>query len=432
MRDFVRGLKKHPKYAQVFEWGKLLTVTGSAQILIQVIGFVSGILVLRLLPAKEYALYTIANTMLGTMTVLADGGIAAGVMAQGGKVWKDRMKLGAVLSTGIELREKFAIGSLVVAVPIMIYLLLHHEASWLMSILIVLSLIPAFFMALSGTLHEIAPKLQQDITPLQKVQVGVNVSRLALLGLTLFVFPWAFIAVLGSGLPQIWANWKLRGVSKGYADWSQKPDPEVKREILVIVKRVLPGTIYYCISGQLTVWIISIFGSTSSLSEIGALGRLSMLFTIFTVMFATLMGPRFARMAYVKTAVVSRFIQLQLALVILTLVLTFLFYAFSGPLLWVLGPRFKGMDLEVLFVAVSGSVTLLSTATNQLLSSRGLIVPPAIFIPIAVAVQVAFAFVLKLDQVIGVLQYGIYTTAIIYIIRLIYFFITIRNDEAYS
>jgi len=432
MANIKQRILLNPKYSKIFEWGKLISVTGLTQIIIQLIGFVSGILVIRLLSVKEYAFYTIANTMLGTMTVLADGGIASGVMAQGGKVWKDRAKLGAVLSTGIDLRHKFAIGSLLIAVPFTIYLLMHHEASWMMSILIVLALIPAFFMTLSGTLHEIAPKLQQDIVPLQKVTVGVSMGRLALLAATLFIFPWAYIAVLGSGLPQLWGNWKIRKVSKGYADWSQSADPVIRKDILAIVKRVLPGSIYYCISGQLTIWIISFLGSTNSLSEIGALGRLSVLFTIFSVMFATLMGPRFARMPYVRKVIVKRFIITQVILVLLGVVLVGLFYIFSNQLLWVLGSRFTGLNKEVLFIAISGSVTLLSVATNQLLSSRGLIVPPVIFIPITIFIQVAFVFVLKLNNIVGVLQYGIYTTLIMYVIRLAYFFITIRKHEAYS
>jgi O-antigen/teichoic acid export membrane protein len=432
MKEFTQRLMANPKYSKIFEWGKLISVTGATQIIIQILGFVSGILVIRLLSVEEYAFYTIANTMLGTMTVLADGGIAAGVMAQGGKVWKSRTELGAVLATGIDLRQKFAVGSLAIAVPLTIYLLIHHNANWLMSVLIVLALIPAFFMTLSGTLHEIAPKLQQDIIPLQKVSLGVNIGRLALTGITLFIFPWAFLAVLASGMPQLWGNWRLRRVSKSYADWSMAPDPLVKQQILGIVKRVLPGSIYYCISGQLTIWIISVAGSTNSLSEIGALGRLSMLFAIFSVMFATLMGPRFARMPYLRKAIIKRFIEIQALLLLLSIILIALFYVFSDPLLWILGARFKGLNNEVLFIAISGSVTLLNVATNQLLSSRGLIVPPIIFIPVAIAVQSVFVFILKLDNVIGVLQYGIYTTAIMYVIRVIYFFITIRKNESYS
>jgi len=163
LKDTLIKLKQHPKYETIISWGKLISITGSAQILIQALGFASGILVIRLLPVEEYALYTLANTMLGTMTILADGGISTGIMSQGAKVWQDKEKLGAVLATGLYLRRKFAVGSLLVATPVLMYLLLHNNASWLTTLLIVGALIPAFFAALSDSLLEIVPKLHQDI-----------------------------------------------------------------------------------------------------------------------------------------------------------------------------------------------------------------------------------------------------------------------------
>jgi hypothetical protein len=96
------------------------------------VGFVCGILIIRLSPVQEYAFYTLANTMLGTMTVLSDGDISTGVMDQGGKVCKDKEKLGVVLATGLDLRRKFAIGSLLVSAPVLLYLLMHNKASCLL------------------------------------------------------------------------------------------------------------------------------------------------------------------------------------------------------------------------------------------------------------------------------------------------------------
>src|SRR5690606_35641018 len=111
----ITALKHKINYSRISEWGKLIAITGSSQILIQALGFISGILVIRVLPVHEYALYTLANTMLGTLTILADGGISTGTMALGGKVWNDRDKLGKVMATGMALRKKFAIGSLLVS-----------------------------------------------------------------------------------------------------------------------------------------------------------------------------------------------------------------------------------------------------------------------------------------------------------------------------
>ena len=163
MKALFHRIYAHPNYTKLVEWGGLILITGSAQILVQAIALISGILVIRQLPANEYALYTLANTMLGTMTILADSGISSGVLAQGSRVWKDQKKLGVVLVTGLELRKKFAIASLVIAIPLLLFLLLHHNASWLMAVLIVVSLIPAFFLALSPWIYNFPVLLLKEI-----------------------------------------------------------------------------------------------------------------------------------------------------------------------------------------------------------------------------------------------------------------------------
>lgn len=86
-------LKAHPKYDNVMQWSKLISITGSSQIAIQIINFVCGIFIIRHLTITEYALYTLAYTMLGSMDVLADGGIVSGVTAEGGKVWQEKVNL---------------------------------------------------------------------------------------------------------------------------------------------------------------------------------------------------------------------------------------------------------------------------------------------------------------------------------------------------
>ncbi|WP_254448502.1 polysaccharide biosynthesis protein [Spirosoma rhododendri] len=223
MKETISRLRTNPAYARLMGMARLASVTGLAQISVQAISFFSGILVIRMLSTQEYAMYTLTNTMLGTMLLLADGGISTGVMAQGGRVWQDRARLGSVLATGMELRRKFAVGSLLLALPVLIYLLRHHEASWLTAVLLVLALVPAFFTSLSGALLEIVPKLRQEIIPMQRIQVGTYLGRLALLLVSIFVFPFAGIAVLAAGLPQIWANQRLKVLSDQFADTSQAP-----------------------------------------------------------------------------------------------------------------------------------------------------------------------------------------------------------------
>jgi hypothetical protein len=74
--------------------------------LVQLIGFAAGILLVRQLDQHEYALFTIANTMQGTINVLADIGISIGLISIGGRVWQDRNRFGELISTGLKLRRK--------------------------------------------------------------------------------------------------------------------------------------------------------------------------------------------------------------------------------------------------------------------------------------------------------------------------------------
>lgn len=417
----------HTNISKIKHWGKLVAITGSSQMIIQAIGFFSGIIVLRLLSVQEYAFYTLANTMLGTMTVLADGGIAAGAMSQGGKVWKDREKLGTVIVTGLKLRKKFAIFSLMVSTPILIYLLRTHHASWLTVALIVISIFPAFSSAVTDSLLEVVPKLTKDIVSLQKNQLIYNIARLGLLGIGVFIFPWTFVALLSNGFPRIWANFKLRKICEKHADFSQAEDPVERENIVRVVKRVLPSSIYYCVSGQISIWIISIFGTTASLSQLGGLGRLSMLFSVFNILFATLVGPGFARLPDHRGKILKQFFSVQALLLLCSLFIVAGFYFFSDPILWILGKGFKGLKTELLLVGIGGCISMIGASTNQLLSSRGMVVPPVVFIPSIILVQIIMAFFLPLSTVTGVLLYGISTTGAIYLIRIGYFFAALKK-----
>jgi hypothetical protein len=394
---------KKTHFSKVIEWGKLITITGSAQILVQLIGLLSGILIIRLLPTKEYALYTIANTMLGTMTVLADGGISTGVMSIGGRVWQDRQKLGTVISTGLKLRRKFAVYSLLVSLPILFYLLIHHGAGLIFSLLIILSLIPAFYAALSDNVLEIAPKLNQDVPRLQKNQLATAVGRFLMITVSIFVFPFTFVAILGNGLPRLWANLKLKKISADYADPDQKPDPEIRVEIFNFVRRMLPGSVYYCLSGQITIWLITIFGSTNTIAQAVALSRLSMLLSVLTVISGTLIVPRFARIANNPQLILKRYLQIQGVLLVISIGIISIVWLFPSQTLWILGKNYSNLKTEVVLNIAVSCINLIAGICFSLTTSRGWIVHPMISISINVLSIIAGTMLFNMHTLKGVL-----------------------------
>jgi len=378
--------------------------------------------VIRVLPTEEYALYTLANTMLGTMTVLADGGISSGVMAEGGKVWKDKSKLGSVIATGIHLRKKFAVWSLIIATPILLYLLKHNGASWLTSLLLILSLIPAFFSALSGKILEITPKLHQDIANLQKIQIFNNLGRLGLLVLTIFVFPWAYIAILAAGLPQIWANLQLKKRASIYRESSASVTPKVKKNILKLVKRVLPGAIYYAFSGQIIVWLVSIFGNSQYIAQVGAIGRLMALLTIIKAIFDFLLVPRFAKIENTKSSLSKNFFSSISIIVLIGMSIVSMVYFFPRPILLVLGEKYMNLETEVFLMATASCIALLSTCINSLVLAKGIIPNPVYFTPTIIVGQALILLSLDYSSLAGILYFSIYSACIGVAYRVLHFF----------
>jgi O-antigen/teichoic acid export membrane protein len=402
-------------------WFKLISITGAAQFFVQAVGFASGILIIRLLPIQEYAYYTLANTMLGTMTILADGGISTGVMAQGGKVWQDKEKLGIVLATGLDLRRKFAIGSLVVSIPFLFYLLLYNGASILTASLIALAMIPAFFTALSDSLLEIVPKLHQNILPLQKNQVAVGTGRLALTAITMFVFPWAFIAVLAAGLPRIWGNIQLRKIVYGLADENQQPNNEIEIEILTLVKRIMPTSIYYCVSSQITIWLISIFGNSKSIAEVGVLGRLSMPLSFFSIITYIIVIPLYAKLQPKRELLLFRFLQITAILFLLICLFILGVYLFPLPILWLVGNEYNGLSTELLLSIIGSCIGLLSGILFHIYSSRGWALPPIIFILVNLFSIVICSSLFSLSTLKGVLYFNIALNMIALLQTIIFF-----------
>ncbi len=396
-------------------------MTGGTQIAIQGCGLLAGILIIRLLPTKEYAFYTLANTMLGTMTILADGGISNGVMAQGGKVWQDKDKLGVVLASGLALRKKFAIISLLICIPLLSSLLLHNGASVLITVLIILALIPSFLADLTDFLLEIIPKLHQDIKPLQKNQLIVSIGRLSLSALLLSLSPLTVIALIANGIARIYGNIKLMSITYRYASKGAIADKKTQKEIINTVKRVMPLTIYYCFSNQIVIWVLSIMGNTSAIAQVGALSRLSMILNFFSMLISTLLLPRFARISVNnKNKIVKTFIFIQVAIILMCVCIVMLFYTFPQQFLWILGKSYENLSKELILIILSSCVGLLASTTGNLLGSRGWFINPLIIIGLNIVCLLFSAYVFNISQITGILNYNLLLGVLSYIITISY------------
>jgi O-antigen/teichoic acid export membrane protein len=415
------------------DWSRKLLLTAGAQASVQVLGFASGLLVIRHLSSGQYAYYTIANAALGMMTVLTDSGISSGVLAQAGPVWQDASKLGSVLGTGLQIRRRLALVAVTVSIPLTLVLLRHQGADWPTALLLVASILPTFFSTVSGQLLEAVPRIHQRLLPLQGIQVGSNLGRLLALAIAVPRWPTAWVATIVTAIPVWLANWRLRRLVRRDADWGVRSDPEVRRQLLRQVRRSMPGAIYYSFSGQLTVWLISVVGRSGAVAAVGALGRIAMLLTAFTAVFSVLLIPRFARLPLGQPRLVARrFWQSLTAIAAACVVPIILLAAFPNEALSILGPQYKGLALEAIMMALSTFAAVMCGAAFSLAAARGVVAPPHMFIPIFIAMQAALVAALPLDTVVGVIAVGLLSSVGQFAFQCGYFWWHVSRRQAAS
>ena len=166
---------------------------------VQVIGFLSGILVIRHLDHREYAYFTIANTMQGTLNVLADIGISIGLTSIGGRVWQDRYRFGQLVNTALGLRRKLGAVAVVIVTPILYFMLVKNGASVSYTAILIATVLAALAVQLSIGVLSVVPRLRSDIGRIQTIDMTGAVARfLGLLALMYLFLNGAVALAVGS------------------------------------------------------------------------------------------------------------------------------------------------------------------------------------------------------------------------------------------
>src|SRR6267143_5634783 len=117
-----------PLIRRALHRAKVVSNFAFVQGVVQLIGFCSGILLVRWLDQREYAYFTIANTMQGTVSLLADIGVSVGLVSIGGRVWQDRHRFGELINTGLAVRKKLAAAAAIIVAPILYAMLVRNGA----------------------------------------------------------------------------------------------------------------------------------------------------------------------------------------------------------------------------------------------------------------------------------------------------------------
>jgi O-antigen/teichoic acid export membrane protein len=400
-----------PLYARLTRWAMIVLEFGAVQAAVQVLGALAGLLIVRSLSKSEYALFAIANSMQTTCNLLADCGIGIGLRAIGGRVWNDRKLFSELLNTALSLRRSWAAISLSIGVPLAGWMLWRNGAqAWQIAgfaVALVVGVIPL----LSSTVHGVAPQLHGEYRRIQSLDLGAGMFRVLLIGALAVSKINALLAVMvgvaGNWLQAIYyRRWAHR-----HADPQAAINAEHRRELIGFSVQWLPNVIFFCFQGQVTLLILSLFGSSTNIADLTALGRLAVLFTVFSAITTTLLAPRFAR-CQERAALTSLYLSLVGAAVSLLLPMFVVIWLWPEPFLSLLGDQYRGLARECVWVVGTGLVAQLGIVLWSLNSSKGWIGWQSVgYIPAILTVQVGAALLLDLTRFDDLLLFNLLTAA---------------------
>jgi O-antigen/teichoic acid export membrane protein len=378
------------------------------QLVIQAIVAATGLILVRVLNKQEYALFTIAASAQTMLNLLTDSGINSGLMSIGGQVWEDLPRLGALTRTALSLRTRLTILATLVVSPFAIWLLLANGASVVQAVVITAVLVAGTNYLIANAVFGAVLKLHSRYWTLQSADLAGALSRLVFCGTALFVFLNATIAVACTALSQfVQLIWVKRKASEILVAETNEVG-EDRQGLKMMIKRQLPYFIFYAVQGQLSVFLISTFGTTSKVADVGALSRLGVLAAVYNSVINYIVCPAFAR-ARERGRLLRSFLEVLTVALLSGLAAVWLASLFAPEILWLFGPNYGHLQSEVVWMVVSLMIGLLLGVIWGINTARGWLNSTWVIIPSTLVIQVALARWLPLSSVKGIILFGIFS-----------------------
>ncbi len=394
--------------ANIRNWLKILLKFVSVQLVVQALGFSSGILIINSLTKTDYSYYLLTNTMQFTMDLMADFGITIGLNSIGGKVWQDPPKFSQLIATAFSIRRYLLTASIVVVLPVLFFMLLNNGAKLDTIILLVLAVLLELQFYSTNKILGIVPRLLSKIALIQKLDFILSVTRviglLVAYAIGMNVVIATFCSVLATGIYSL----LLRRWVRDKIDLLSPISTEYRSEIISLIKSQFLPTAFYCFQGQITIWIITIFGKVSGIAEIGALSRLGLILTIVNPVINSIIVPSYARCQSLGI-LKQRYWQLIGIFGSISGCLIILVAIFSEQLLWILGKQYAHLGNELILVMVSSLITSLTTMIWGLNYSRAWVDRSWLIIPCTIAMQMILLVSLDLATVRGTIIFGLFS-----------------------
>jgi len=344
--------------ARLRRWAGILSAFFTAQGLVQLTGLAAGLLLVRTLPVREFALYTLALSVITFFTFLSDMGSTTSLIHFSHRARQEGEDFAPYLAAVLSLRRSgFLLGALGVAVAFPRVAAAKGYGGTEIALTVAAVLVTVWFQ-IGAAVRVLALRLADRYGVSYRAEVAGSVLRLLFTaGLVATALLQAWLGVLASAVGT--------GTTALLAERGGAPPPVAgtdlgphRRRVLRYLVPTLPSALYFAIQGPLVVWLAATFGATRNIAEVGALTRLGLVVGMFSTLSSVVFLPRLARITD-ERAWRIRYAQFGGSLAAIALALAAGAALFPWALLWILGQSYSGLHRELVLVVAGSGLTLL-------------------------------------------------------------------------
>ena len=398
-------------------WLKILSAYFTAQTLTQLLGIASGLLFVNFMPVREFALYTLAFSVVTFFNFLTDLGSSTSLVyffhqsRKEGEAFEPHFA--AVLSMR---RAAFLVGAAAVAVALP-WIALGKGFGLTEALLVTGGVLLCVWFQIGSSLRVLILRLADRYGISYRAEMAGGLARLVIAAVLVATAQLqAWLGVLASAAGSATVVSLARPVPSASATVETADLKPYRRKVLRYLLPTLPSALYFSIQGPLTVWLAATFGATRNIAEVGALGRLSLVVGIFSSLTGVVFLPRLARVTD-EGLYRRRVIQFGTALAGLALAMLAAAALAPGLFLLLLGPNYAGLHRELLLVVAGAGLTLLDGYVVSINLARSWTRWQGLAVTSLIAAQALLVALLPLSSTAGVLTFNLLTAAVTLVLQ---------------
>jgi len=337
--------------------------------LVQALTLVVGLLLLRVLPMEQYALYTIAGLLLTVVSLGSDFGLGQAIVSLGAGRRDDRSYIGALWQAARRISARlFPLTALVVLGGA---IRMFHGQAWPLHtqaacVVLVLSI---GLVQINTSLGRSVFNMHHDVSAIFYTGGVEALTRLVLV-VACMAWPFAVTALTANLVGATAASIVATRRTRSLLDVRAAPNATHRDALSSFVMPIVPMAIYTLLQGQIAIFMLSVGGYTHAIAEVGALSRLSQAFTVLMMLNPFLVQPVFARIAS------DRDFQAKLAPVVAALIVLCavgLTSAYAAPQWWLflLGANYAGLAQELPITIGTALMTVVGGTLYTVVIARG-------------------------------------------------------------